>query len=99
MIATVVVLSSLGIAVSGAPLGVVMSVTGLVGGNTVVFLAPSWMYLKAFKYSSTDKDFVENMPWWKNQSRLWWCSAAIFCFSIILYPLCLIGIIMAATGY
>jgi amino acid permease len=92
MLATIVVLSALGIAVSGAPLGVVMSVTGLVGGNTIVFLGPSWMYWKSHQNNASSK-------WWKNQTTLWWISVGIFSFSIILYPLCLIGIILAASGY
>ena len=84
LIATIAVLASLSIAVSGAPLGVMMSITGLVGGNTIVFLAPSWMYWKTMK---------------TRKSALWYCAIGILGFSIALYPLCLVGIIMSATGY
>lgn len=83
-IATIVVVAALGIAVSGAPLGVVMSITGLIGGNTVVFLTPSWLYWKSATTTKHDKNkFLYNVSW------------AIFVFAIILYPLCLVGIILA----
>jgi amino acid permease len=80
-IATGAVVAALGIAVSGAPLGVVMAVTGLIGGNTIVFLTPSWLYWKSHT---------------KNSNKVLWISSwAIFVFSIVLYPLCLVGIILA----
>jgi amino acid permease len=80
-IATAAVVAALGIAVSGAPLGIVMAITGLIGGNTIVFLTPSWLYWKSHTK--------------KSNSLLWISSWAIFVFSILLYPLCLVGIILA----
>ena len=82
-IATAAVVAALGIAVSGAPLGVVMAVTGLIGGNTIVFLTPSWLYLKSHTGGRNTNKF------------LWISSSAIFALSLVLYPLCLVGIILA----
>ena len=77
-VATVAILLSLSIALAVSSLGVVMSITGLVGGNTVCFLMPSLLYVKKFE----------------RDHSLWYVAAGLLAGSIALYPLCLVGIFM-----
>ena len=80
LVASVAIIASLGIALAVSSLGVVMAITGLVGGNTICFLAPSLLYIRKFK-----RDHI-----------VWYLAAALFVVSVGLYPLCLTGIILSA---
>lgn len=55
-----------------------MAITGLVGGNTICFLAPSLLYLKMFR----------------RDHKMWYVAVALLVSSLALYPLCLSGIFM-----
>jgi amino acid permease len=75
---TVLLLATFGIAVGAKEIDVVTNFTGLLGGNTMCFLMPSILYVR---YHGIKRD---------------WFSVAVMAvgvFSIILYPLCLTGII------
>ena len=78
IVATIAVVLALAVAVSVSSLGVVMSITGLIGGNTVCFLTPSLLYVKRFN----------------RDHYLWYIAAAVLIWSVALYPLCLTGIFM-----
>jgi amino acid permease len=79
-VAGIAILASLSIALAVSSLGVVMAATGLIGGNTICFLAPSLLYLR-----SHSRDH------W-----LWYLAAALCFVSLALYPLCLVGIVLTA---
>jgi amino acid permease len=78
----VIIAVSFGIAVGLDQIDTVTNFTGLIGGNTLCFFMPSLLYLK---YFGIKKDVF---------------SIAVLCvfiLSIILYPLCLTGIIYDMT--
>ena len=79
-VATAAILAALGIALAVSSLGIVMAATGLVGGNTVCFLAPSLLYVRRFK----------------RDHSTWYLAAGLVLFSLALYPLCLVGIALTA---
>lgn len=81
VVASIAILGALGIALAVSSLGIVMAITGLVGGNTVCFLAPSLLYVKRFP----------------RDHRMWYLAAALVVFSVSLYPLCLVGIALAPS--
>lgn len=78
LVASVAVAMTLAVAVSVQSLGVVMAITGLVGGNTICFLAPSLLYLKMFR----------------RDHKMWYVAVALLVSSLALYTLCLGGIFM-----
>ena len=82
MVASIAILGSLGIAIAVSSLGIVMAITGLIGGNTICFLAPSLLYIKTFPR--------------EKGHRVWYLAVALLGTSIALYPLCLVGIILTA---
>ncbi len=80
IVAGTAILLSLGIALAVSSLGIVMAITGLIGGCTICYLAPSLLYVRRFKRDHT----------------LWYLAASLLGLSLALYPLCLTGIILKA---
>jgi len=80
LVVSIAISGSLGIALAVSSLGVVMAITGLIGGNTICFMAPGLLYIRRFERDHT----------------LWYIAAALFGVSVLLYPLCLTGIIFSA---
>jgi amino acid permease len=80
IIAGIAIVAALGVALAVSSLGIVMSITGLVGGNTICFFAPSLLYIRKFK----------------RDHSLWYMAAGLLGLSLVLYPLCLVGIILTA---
>ena len=81
LVATVAILLALGVALAVSSLGAVMSITGLIGGNTICFFGPSLLYVVKFKHA---------------RDCLWFFALTLCGFSLVLYPLCLVGIILTA---
>jgi len=73
-----VMMVTFGIAVGVKKIDVVTNFTGLFGANTLCFVAPSWLYIR--------HNGVRGSPFNK-------LVLALFIFGLILYPLCLTGII------
>jgi len=73
-----VMLVTFGIAVGVKKIDVVTNFTGLFGANTLCFVAPSWLYIR--------HNGVRGSAFNK-------LVLALFIFGLILYPLCLTGII------
>jgi amino acid permease len=78
IVVSIILMVTFGIAVGLDKIDVVTNFTGLLGGNTMCFLMPSILYLRRFGFQ-TDRFSILVM--------------AVGVFSIILYPLCLTGII------
>ena len=78
IVVSAILLVTFGIAVGLDKIDVVTNFTGLLGGNTMCFLMPSILYLRRYGFK-TDPFSILVM--------------AVGAFSIILYPLCLTGII------
>ena len=78
IVVAVVMLATFGIAVGVKKIDIVTNFTGLLGGNTMCFVMPSLLYLKHF-------------GWRRNAFSM--IVAGLFVFSMVLYPLCLTGII------
>jgi amino acid permease len=78
IVVSAILVVTFGIAVGLDKIDVVTNFTGLLGGNTMCFLMPSILYLRRFGFK-TDVFSILVM--------------AVCVFSIILYPLCLTGII------
>ncbi|KAF4736196.1 hypothetical protein FOZ63_022765 [Perkinsus olseni] len=66
----------LGMAVDS--LGIIMELAGLLGGNTMCYVMPTYLYCVMF---TGQRDWS------------WYLSAFSFCFFMLLYPVCLISII------
>lgn len=80
IIVSAVVLASLGVAMlAGESLGPTLEFTGLLGGNTVGFVMPAFIYLKHFGWKSSKTSFA---------------VLAMFIFCCALYPLCLTSSIL-----
>jgi amino acid permease len=78
IVVSAILIVTFGIAVGLDKIDVVTNFTGLLGGNTMCFLMPAILYLRRFGFK-TDVFSILVM--------------AVGVFSIILYPLCLTGII------
>jgi len=82
---SVLMLASYGLAVAlGKNLGLPINIAGLLGGNTMCFVMPFLLYLKKYGYS------------WDNWFSISVVATLIFC--ILLYPVCLTGIIYGAIN-
>mmetsp|Transcript_8596 Transcript_8596/g.9648 ORF Transcript_8596/g.9648 Transcript_8596/m.9648 type:complete len:142 (-) Transcript_8596:75-500(-) len=66
----------LGMAVDS--LGIIMELAGLLGGNTMCYVMPTYLYCVMY---SDQRDWT------------WYLSAFLFCFFMLLYPVCLVSII------
>lgn len=78
IVVAVVMLATFGIAVGVKKIDVVTNFTGLIGGNTMCFVMPSWLYIRQYGIKGG----------WFSKTVL-----GLFIFGLILYPLCLTGII------
>mmetsp|Transcript_14266 Transcript_14266/g.14088 ORF Transcript_14266/g.14088 Transcript_14266/m.14088 type:complete len:122 (+) Transcript_14266:394-759(+) len=75
-------------------LGNTMALIGLLGANTMTFVAPSYLYLKIFNRSiemCENDAFSEDVE--KTTNYTWYIAAVLFVLSCALYPACLSGII------
>ena len=78
-------LASYGAAIAlGENLGLPINIAGLLGGNTMCFVMPFLLYLKKYGYST------------QNYFSMAVIATLIFC--ILLYPICLTGIIHGAMN-
>jgi len=80
---TFLMLASFGMAVAlGENLGLPINIAGLLGGNTMCFVMPFMLYLKKYGFDRSNKFSVAVL------------ATLVFC--ILLYPICLSGIIYGA---
>ena len=78
IVVAVVMLATFGLAVGVKKIDVVTNFTGLLGGNTMCFVMPSILFIKKFGWRHSAFSMV---------------VGGLLVFSILLYPLCLAGII------
>ena len=78
VVVAVALLVTFGLAVAVKKIDVVTNVTGLIGGATMCYLMPAWLYLSKYGFR---KDLFGKFV------------LGLFVFSILLYPLCMTGII------
>jgi len=79
ILASLIVVTTLGLGLLfPTGLGTVMEMTGLIGGNLICFVMPSWLFIQAVK-----KGVVKSSP------KLYSASWGLFIGSLLLYPLCL----------
>jgi len=78
LVAAFVMLATFGIAVGVKKIDIVTNFTGLIGGNTMCFVMPSLLYIRHYGYKT---------------SRFGKVVLALFIIGLVLYPLCLTGII------
>ena len=78
IVVLLILMATFGIAVGLKKIDVVTNFTGLLGGNTMSFLMPSLLYLKHYGIMKDPFGIA---------------VLAVLVFSVILYPLCLTGII------
>ena len=88
MLSATVVLSTLGISVLAVKffkdaLSQTMSITGLIGGNMLCFVFPSWLYIQAVKQ--------QLIPPHATSRSLYLAACGLLIFSLALYPLCFIA--------
>ena len=78
LVVILIMIATFGIAVGVKKIDVVTNITGLIGGDTMCFTMPTFLYLRRYGYKGN----------WFGKLVL-----GLFIFSLILYPLCLAGII------
>jgi len=78
VVVAVALLATFGLAVGVKKIDVVTNFTGLIGGNTMCYLMPSWLYLRHYGFR---KNLFGKLV------------LGLFVFAIVLYPLCMTGII------
>ena len=78
IVVAAIMLATLSVAFGVDSIDIVTNFTGLIGGNTMCFLMPSILYIRHFGY---EKDLFGKLV------------LAVLVFSVILYPLCLTGIV------
>lgn len=78
IVVSIVMLATFGVAVGVRKIDIVTNFTGLLGGNTMGFVMPSLLYLR---YYGIRRNVFSIMV------------ACVLVFSLLLYPLCLTGII------
>jgi len=78
LVVALILMATFGIAVGVKKINVVTNITGLIGGDTMCFTMPTFLYLRRYGYKNS----------WFGKLVL-----GLFIFSLILYPLCLTGII------
>lgn len=78
-LSTLIVLTTLGLGlVYPTGLGPVMALTGLIGGNLICFVMPSWLFIQAVRQNVVSASPVKYS-----------LAVALFIFSLLLYPVCL----------
>jgi len=78
IVVIMILLATFGIAVGLKKIDVVTNFTGLLGGNTMCFFMPTLLYLKHYGIQKTPFGLA---------------VLAVLVFSVVLYPLCLTGIV------
>jgi len=84
VVVAVALLATFGLAIGVKKIDVVTNFTGLIGGNTMCYLMPSWLYLRHYGFR---KNLFGKLV------------LGLLIFAIILYPLCMTGIIYDLAKY